>query len=590
MNTLHRLLALALPFWHWMTAAVLLSFATIFASVGLMGLSAWIIARAALQPSIAVLGIAIAGVRFFGVSRGVFRYLERYVSHQVTFRLLSRLRVWFYERLEPLAPARLTHFRSGDLLARVISDIETLEHFYVRVVGPPLVALVTGLIVLGIMAAFFDPLLAPALLVFFLLSALGVPFLTWRLAQAPDRDIVAARGELNAGLLDSVQGLSDLAAYGQTGQHYAQNSALSQRLIDQQARLAWISGLQSALNLLLILGAVVALLVLAIPRVDPLYLAPIALLTMAAFEAFLPLTIAAQHLGSTHAAAERLFEIVDAEPTVRDPEQPSPRPARCELKIEGLHFAYSAEAAPALQDFHLHLPEGGRVAIVGASGAGKSTLVNLLQRFWDYEQGSIQLGGHELRTFHGEDLRALMGVVTQRTHLFNATIEENLRLARPGATQAEIVAAAQQAQIHEFILSLPEGYGTWVGEQGTRLSGGERQRLAIARALLKDAPLLILDEATANLDAVTEREVMGAILPLTQTRTTLMITHRLVGLEGMDEIIVLQEGCIVERGTHAELLARQGAYWQMLQIQNQLLEPEVVNDITYFHLTTDIPH
>ena len=242
-----------------------------------------------------------------------------------------------------------------------------------------------------------------------------------------------------------------------------------------------------------------------------------------------------------------------------------------DLRLEHLGFRYSSDEQFALRDISFGLPQGKRLAIVGPSGAGKSTLVNLLLRFWDYQDGRIELGGRDLREYDPDDVRRMMGVISQNTYLFNATVRDNLLVAKPDATQAEVEQAAQRAQIHSFIQSLPEGYDTWIGEQGLRLSGGERQRLAIARALLKDAPILIMDEAAANLDPVTEREVMQSVRELMRGRTSLIITHRLVGLEDADEILVFQSGRLVERGCHAGLVEANGVYRQMWDLQNQVL-------------------
>jgi len=575
MRTLWRLLKLAAPFKGWMALAALLGFATIGSSIGLMATAAFIIAKAALRPSIADLQVAIVGVRFFGIARGLFRYLERYVSHQVTFRLLARLRVWFYQALEPLAPARLMQYRSGDLLSRVVADVETLEHFYVRVIAPPVVALLVGCLLWFLMRS-YDLWLAVTALLFMGLAGVGLPLLTQKLSRGLGRQMVQARSDLNVALVDGIQGMADLLAFGQERRHQERVIRLNQELVSVQARMARISGLHESLTGLLTNLATLVVLVLAIPliveaKVDGVYLGLLTLAVMASFEAVSPLPLAFQYLENSLEAGQRLFEVVDAQPVVYDPSSPSPAPKGYGLLAEAVSFRYEPGEPLALDGISFALSQGGRLAVVGPSGAGKSTLVNLLLRFWDYETGRILLGGHNLRRYHQEDLRRMMGVVSQYTHLFNATIRENLLLARPDASQADLVRAAQAAQIHEFIQSLPQSYDTWIGEQGLRLSGGERQRLAIARALLRDAPILILDEATANLDALTERAVMQAIQTLMAGRTTLIITHRLVGLETADEIVVLQAGQIVERGRHHDLLQMAGLYQHMWELQNQVL-------------------
>ena len=570
-----RLVRLAWPYRWWMALSVLLGFATVGSAIGLMATAAWIIARAALHPSIAVLNVAIVGVRFFGIARGVFRYLERVVSHQTTFRLLSRMRVWLYERIEPLAPARLSDYHSGDLLSRISADIDTLENFYVRVLAPPAVAVLVTLM----MAIFFgviDLRLALALVAYLAVTGIGVPLLTRRLGRSAGQSLVATRGELNAALLDGVQGLADLVAYGQQTRQIERVRALSERIHREQMHMARVGGLDAALGALLTGLAVITVLALAIPlvgegRLGGVMLAVLALATISSFEAVLALPQAFQHLESNLAAARRLFDLVDASPAVVDPPDPLPAPERCDLVVRDLRFRYAPGDPPALDGVSFTLPQGGKLAIVGASGAGKSTLVNLLMRFWDYDEGSITLGGQELRCMRQDDVRAQFAVVRQDTHLFSGTIRDNLLLARPDASEQDLIAAAQQAQLDTFIRSLPQGYDTWIGEQGLALSGGERQRLAIARAVLKNAPILVLDEATANLDAVTEQAVMAAITHAMRDRTTLMITHRLVRLEDVDEILVLAAGRVVERGRHADLLAREGVYHHLWDLQRQEL-------------------
>jgi ATP-binding cassette subfamily C protein CydC len=571
-----RLLALIGTYWRWMLLAAILGFCTIASSIFLMAASAYIIARAALQPSIADLQIAIVGVRFFGITRGLFRYLERYVSHEVTFRLLARLRVWFYRALEPLAPARLMQYRGGDLLARILGDIEALQHFYGRVIAPPAVALLIGLLMASFMGA-FDPALALTLLLFLAVTGIAVPILVFFLSREPGRQVIRLRAALNIALVDGIQGMSEIVAFGGQANRQAQVSALNRQLAASQKRLAWIGGLNNALGVLLVGLATLAILAVAIPlvnaaRLNGVDLAVVALATMASFEAVLPLALAAQYLESSLEAARRLFEMVDVQPEVRDPAEPAPLPERYGITFEGVHFRYLPGEPLALDGISFDLPPGKRIAVVGPSGAGKSTLIHLLLRFWETQEGRITFGGRDLSAYAGDDLRRLIGVVAQNTHLFNATVRENLLMARREADEVALVRAAQGAQIHEFIMSLPDGYDTWIGEGGVRLSGGQRQRLAIARALLKDAPVLVLDEATANLDSVTEVEVLRAIQRLTEQRTTLIITHRLVALDTVDEILVLQAGRIVERGSQRVLLQAGGFYRRMWDLQHQMLD------------------
>lgn len=577
-SVLLRLLAMTWPFRWWMLLSALLGVLTIGASISLMSLSAWIIATAALHPSIAVLSVAIVGVRFFGIARGVFRYLERYVAHQTTFRLLARLRVWFYRGIEPLAPARLMQHRSGDLLARAVADINTLENVFLRVIAPPLVALLVAL-VMGVFMALHDTRLAISLLVFLALAGIGVPLLTRWLGRDIGRDMVRTRAELTTQLIDGVQGMADLVAYGAADRHAAHITALNRAYQRQQTRMARIAGLQAALMALITSLAMISTLVIAIPLVtDGVYsgviLAVLALATLTTFEAVQPLPAAFQYLSANLTAARRLFEIVDAEPAVGEihespsPEMTSASPA---LRISDLHFRYTPGDPPALDGISLAVEPGQMVAVVGASGAGKSTLVSLLLRFWDYRSGSITVGGRDLRAMPPDDARALFSVVSQRTYLFNGTIRDNLLLANLDASDDEIMRACTAAQVHAFITTLPDGYDTWVGEQGMLLSGGERQRIAIARALLKDAPFMLLDEPTANLDAITERALLDTLLAAFAARSMLMITHRLAGLERADMILVLHAGRVAEHGTHVDLMQIDGHYRRMWQQQRDVL-------------------
>ena len=574
---LPRLLAFLKGSWGLVTLSVLIGACTIGSSVALMGTSAWLISTAALHPSVAALGVAVVGVRFFGITRGVFRYLERLVSHDVTFRLLSRLRIWFYEKLEPLAPARLMEYRAGDLLARIVGDVETLENFYVRVISPPLTAVLVGLFT-AIFIASFHPQLALAFLMFFLGLGLVLPFLAQVISRRPAVDAITLRADLHTRLVDGIQGMADLLAYGRGEHRLAEIATNGLNYGNAQRRMARVTGLHSGLTTLLTNLGLWTILALSIPLVnagtlDGPMLASLSLLTFAAFEAVMSLPLAAQMWNSAREAARRLFEVVDTEPAVKDDIRDSlVGPQASNIKFSNLSFSYPNQSTPAIQHVTFNLQPGRSIAIVGPSGAGKSTLANLLFRFWDYSSGDITFGGESIKRYAQDSVRERIGLVSQNTYFFNTSVRENLRFARRHVTQEEIESAAMDAQIHDFILGLPNGYDTMIGEQGVRLSGGERQRLAIARAIIKDAPILILDEPTANLDPLSEKQVLQTLFALMKRKTTLFITHRLVGMENMDEIIVMDHGRLVERGRHPNLIRENGLYHRLWMYQNRILD------------------
>ncbi|CAG0927399.1 putative ABC transporter ATP-binding/permease protein [Thermoflexales bacterium] len=599
MSTLARLLKLIAPFKWWVTLAVWLNFLAIGASVGLMALSAYLISKAALMVNVSELALAITSVRLFATLRAILRYLERYFSHTATFRILTHLRVWFYRAIEPLAPARLMQYRSGDLLTRSVADIETLENFYIRVIVPPIAAALVVVLACLILGA-FDGSLALALSVFLSLTGVALPLTMRWLGKRPAGQLIAARAELNAMLVDEIQGLADLLAFDQADAHRAKVLRLSDELQRVQEQQALLRGVSNALTVLFTSLAALTVLWLAIPlvsggQIEGVYLAVLPLTAIASFEAVQPLALALQQLEASQAAGRRLFELIDAAPEVCDPTESAslrgahaaPRATRpaaktwrerngveskrvtkqshsrleeiasssygllaktdtdLTLAFKDVHFRYHPNDPLALDGVSFTIPAGSRAAIVGASGSGKSTIVNLLLRFWDYHEGQITLGGRDLHDYRADDVRALLGVVPQNVHLFNATLRDNLRLANPDATDEQIKAACHQAQLHEFIAGLPLGYDTPIGENGLLLSGGERQRLALARAILKNAPILILDEATANLDAITEEQLFRSLESFMADRTVLIISHHRVALEHVDQVIEVEQGRVI---------------------------------------------
>ncbi|MBL8090847.1 MAG: thiol reductant ABC exporter subunit CydD [Anaerolineales bacterium] len=577
-STTLRLLSFLKGNWHRVAFSVLLSSITIGASVALMGTSAWLISTAAIATSVADLGVSTVGTRFFGITRALSRYFERLVSHDVTFRLLAKFRIWFYEKLEPLAPARLMNFRAGDLLSRIIGDVETLENFYVRVISPPLTAIIIGLFTAIFLASFY-PILAPVYLTFFLTLGLILPWLTQIISRKSAEQTINIRANLHTQLVDGIQGIADLIAYGRANERLNKISSQGIKYGYAQKRLSLITGIGAGLSTLLTNLALWTILFLCIPQVTdgnlagPM-LASLALLTLASFEAVTPLPVAAQAWNSSREAAKRLFEVVDTEPEVKEQLSVISNQSEItnhELRITDLTFTYPSQTIPALQHITFNLQPATSIAIVGPSGAGKSTIANLILRFWDYQMGEICLGEENVKVQNQDEVRKRCGYVSQNTYFFNTSIYENLRFARKQVTKEEIESACQAAQIHDFILSLPKGYDTMIGEQGLRLSGGERQRLAIARALIKDAPILILDEPTANLDPLTEKEVLKTLFAVMKQKTSLLITHRLIGLENVNEILVMNHGQIVERGTHQSLIQSDSLYRHLSNLQNRML-------------------
>ncbi|EAX46793.1 ABC transporter, transmembrane region, type 1 [Thermosinus carboxydivorans Nor1] len=576
MGTAVRLLKIVIrPAAATMTLALVFAVLTVASGTGLLAAAAFLIASAALHPPLSALSLAIVGVRFFGLSRAVFRYAERYFAHDATLRCLSRIRVWFFAALEPLAPARLAGEKSGDLVGRMVADVDVLQHFYIRVVLPPLAAVLV-LAGMWLFLAPFNVQFAYILTAAFLAAGLLLPLIISRISRFRSGQLLESSASLKAALVDILEGMTELAAFNQVEAYVRQTENKAAALAEKQKAAARLAALANAAASLIMHSAVWATTVLAVVLAEKgdlakVYIAVLALAVQGSFEAVMPLPLAAHYLEHSLAAARRLFAVIDQGAPAVDAGAVCARPANCDIVVTNLSFRYSPQATDVLRDISFTVPAGGRIAIVGPSGAGKSTVVSLLLRFWDYDRGSIRLGGRELKTYPPAVLRDMIGVVPQRPYLFNTSIEDNIRLAKPDAAREEIAAAVRQAAFDGLVDVLPDGLATMVGQNGRTLSGGQRQRVAIARVFLKAAPILLLDEPTAGLDAATEREVLAALDKFMAGRTTILITHRLIGLENMDEILVLYRGRIVERGRQAELLARQGLFYQMWRLQNDRL-------------------
>lgn len=579
--TLRRMILWTTPYLGWILLSAALGTATVASGVGLLTTSAYLISAAALQPSIAALQVAIVGVRFFGISRGVFRYLERLVSHRTTLLILKRIRTWTYKNLEPILPTQRSKYHSGDLLTRAVSDVETLEDFYVRALSPTLIALCTGLLASAFLWS-WDPRLAGLLALGFLAAGLILPAIQRQRARGPNERLAVLRGELQTRAVDLLQNLGDLTAFGRA-QNYAEGvRALTRNVTELQERLASQRGLFDGLAALAGEVTALAALTLAIRMVNAdempgVLLAALTVFVLASFEAVANLPGAFRSLERARSAAERLFELADAEAAIPQPKPAAPRPTRFDLQVCELRFRYAPQEPCALDEISFDLPEGGAIAIVGPSGAGKSTLVNVLSRLWEFESGDVALGGRDLQRLESEHIWDCTSVLEQAPRLFTGTVRENLQMASPHATQQQMERAARAAHILAWIQGLPQGFDSWLGEGGHRLSAGERQRLALARTLLKGSPILILDEPTAHLDPQTENAVLESLTPIIHERTSLLISHRLAGLEAFDQVLVLQHGRIAERGTHHELLQARGLYHRMYTLQRRTDALEVAS-------------
>ena len=563
-----RLLAMARPLRARLMGAVAAGAAATGCGVALLGLSGFLLATASEHPGILAISVAVVGVRALSIGRGVSRYLERLGSHDVAFRVLARVRVAIWRRLEALAPSGLSVFRSGDLLARLISDVDATQDLFVRGVTPILAAALVG----GGAVAVCLFILAPAaavLAVGLLAAGLALPLAGAAVASKAARAGAPVRGRLAATVSDVLEGAAELQAFGAVDVALARADEADAELSRLEGRTATASalcaGMMSAVTGLTIWGILV--LGVAATGTGALTRVPLAVLTLtalASFEAVTALPTAAVQLLQARVAADRIAAVTDTPDPVREPALPRALPTGpVHIQLRDATVRYEPDGPPALDSISLDLPPGRRVALVGANGAGKSTLAAVLMRFCELSGGVALLDGHDLASYAADDVRSVIGGCPQDPHLFDATLRDNLRLARPDATDEELKAAAARARLLPWITSLPLGMDTQVGSHGAAVSGGERQRLALARAFLADPALLILDEPSAHLDAACRRALTADLLRATQDRSVLFITHEPDGLDEVDHIVVLDNGRIAEQGTHQQLLGAGGAYQRM---------------------------
>ncbi|MFJ5968471.1 thiol reductant ABC exporter subunit CydD [Streptomyces sp. NPDC093060] len=568
-SALARVRGLAGPRRGRLLLALLLGSLALGSAVGLMATSGWLISRASQQPPVLYLMVAVTATRAFGIGRAVFRYAERVVSHDAVLRMLADTRVAVYRRLERLAPAGLRTARRGDLLTRLVADVDALQDYWLRWLLPAGVAVAVSTASVAF-TAWLLPEAGAALAAGLLAAGVGVPLVTAAAARRAERRLAPARGELATRVTDLLTGTAELTVAGALPARTDAARQADGTLTRIASRSAAVTALGDGLTALLCgltvtAGALLGVQAVAAGRLGGVAMAVVVLTPLAAFEAVLGLPLAVRYRQRVRRSAERVFEVLDAPEPVHEPERPRQAPASpFPVVLSGLGARHTGQHRDALAGLDLTLEQGRRIAVVGPSGSGKTTLAQVLLRFLDPQAGSYTLAGVDAYALADDDVRRLVGLCAQDAHLFDSSVRENLLLARKDATEADLRDALARARLLDWVDGLPDGLDTLVGEHGARLSGGQRQRLALARALLADFPVLVLDEPAEHLDLPTADALTADLLAATQGRTTLLITHRLAGLDAVDEVIVLDAGRVVQRGRYAELAAVDGPLRDMV--------------------------
>ena len=557
------------PHRVWLVGGIFLSLLTALAAIALLTLSGWFISSSAIAGLAAVDGnglvfnfmLPAAQIRALAITRTVGRYGERLVTHEATFRVLAGIRSWFFQQLIPLVPGRLAALRSGDLLSRMTADIDALDALYLRLLAPAIVAII-GVTAVTVFLAFYAPVISLATGLMLLIASVATPWVFNRLGRAGAEEIVVLAANFRIRQIDMMQGLADLIANQAYGRFSDFLERFSDRMINTQRQNNRLSAISSACTFLLSQITVLTVLVLAaILFKDGLLsgsdLALVVFCVIAAFELVTPLPLAMQMLAKTQKAARRIRQVTEMSPTITvgypplhsgegrgEGIQRLTLPNRYDLQLTDISFRYSEQQDSVLNNISLNIPQGGKIAIVGANGSGKTTLLHLLMRYYDPDQGSVILAGQNIKLLDADELMTCFGVLSQRSQLFAATIKENLLIAKPNASATELDAAIKAAGLENFIGYLPEGLETWVGESGVKVSGGEARRIALARLYLKNAPILILDEPTEGLDSDTEREVFTALADFAKDKTVVMVTHREAGLGLVDVVYSMERGVL----------------------------------------------
>ncbi|CAK3447288.1 heme ABC transporter ATP-binding protein/permease CydC [Vibrio crassostreae] len=557
--------------WFGLSLGMLLAFATLSASIGLLTLSGWFISASA------VAGLTIAretfnymlpggGVRGLAMSRTAGRWGERVVSHNATFKLLTDLRIFFFKKLAPLIPGRISNLRDADLLNRLVADVDAMDHVYLRLVSPVTVG-VLGIFFLTLFLMWFDSSLGLILGSILLIMLLVWPILFYKLGKRNGGELTQNKADLRVTTLDWIEGYSELTLFGAEERYRNAILETQHKLMANQFVNANLTGMASAALMLFNGLTLVLMLWLAADGVggnapDP-FIALMAFATMASFELLMPIAGAFQHLGQTLSSARRLNEVILSEPEVQFAEEKLDINKPLDITFSNVTFNYPDSERSVLNAVDLTIPATNKVAIVGQTGSGKSTLIQLLTRYWDPKKGYISIAGIELTQWNESQLRESISVVSQRVDILNGTLRDNLLIAKPEANDDHLANILKDVGLEKLLEN--NALDSWLGDGGRQLSGGEKRRIGIARAILHDAPILLLDEPTEGLDKQTEQSIMALFEKHFEGKTVIFITHRLIGLESMDSIVLIEQGEIVENGSHETLLNEEGRYFQLRQ-------------------------
>lgn len=546
-----RLFRMIKPVRGVMLYAIFFGVLNHLSNIALVTWGAWLVSSLII-PGASPPGVFSISLLFvFGVMKAVSSYLEQLGNHEVAFRLLAHLRTNFYKDIEPLVPAKLLDMRSGDVISRIGGDIEMIEVFFAHTISPLAIAFSISVTVLFFMAMWWW-VLALVVLPFQLILGILVPIGWERYVRKNGLQLRTTLGEINAYLTDSLQGLETILLFNQ-GKNRKEDIAKKGAFLNKikgkhTSRQGWLLGFVGGVILLAnILTLVVAVLGYLGKHLD---LQGVIVVTAASISAFVPLfsvSVVSHFLAESFAAAERLFKITDEPPAVVDsPHCSSELPARFDINFENVSFKYKEDGPMVLNNFTLNIPQGKSIALVGESGSGKSTVLRLLIRFWEFNDGEITIGDKNIKDMCQKSIYDFIAVVAQDSHLFDTTIKENIALGNPSASMDDIIASAKMANIHDFIMTLPKGYDTSIGELGDKLSGGERQRIVISRVLLKNPPILLFDEPTSNLDTLNESAIQETLNKISKEKTVIFVTHRLSLIANVDKIYHLNQGQLTE--------------------------------------------